>query len=797
MRILLVFFLLTVGLSAAAGDLNGTVTDANGEPLMFFNVLLKDTADVLIKAEVTDEQGRFRISGILPGDYRLEISGIGYETLRRELQLGRENTDLGVLQLQPAAETLEEVTVTAIKPIIQVEPDKTVFNVEGNLTTTGDSGFELLRKAPGVVIDNNDNLIVEGKSGVQIFINGRQSALRGTDLTSYLRSLQASDIEAIEIITQPSSRYDAAGNAGIINIRLRRARGMGMQGSANLGLTYGDFGRGNGSVRLNHRSQKLNVYGSASGYLGTRYNFLYLNRTQSGINLDARTDTEIEGRNLNLRGGADYLISDQQTLGLILEGYAGGYESRASSRTPVRPVGQALPDSILVAPNLFEGQSSSFSSNLNYVYEKEGGSRLNIDLDYVRYDSERDNYQPNFYFGPDERQLLSQSISSQISPTDIRILSGRIDYERSLLGGTVAVGAKVSEVQTGNTFSFFRIEDEQPIPDPTRSNAFQYDERVNAGYVNYRTSAGDWKVQAGLRVENTVSSGILTAAVSTDNEQVDRNYTNWFPSGGLTWQAAADHSLALIYSRRIERPDYQSLNPFRYPLDELSFRQGNPFLQPQYTDNVKLSHTFRYTLTTSLSYSYVSDFFAQVTQEAGQKSNFIITRNVADQQVYNISVSYPFSPASWWSVYANVYAYHAAFTANDPAFLAIDRSTFGFYAQNTFRLPKGISLEVSGWYLSPSIWGGTYQTDALGSLNLGLQKKFGESWSANLAVNDVLFTSFWTADTRYANISIDGTGGNDSRQVSLSLNYNFGHSDVKAQRKRETGLEEERNRIGE
>jgi iron complex outermembrane recepter protein len=256
------------------------------------------------------------------------------------------------------------------------------------------------------------------------------------------------------------------------------------------------------------------------------------------------------------------------------------------------------------------------------------------------------------------------------------------------------------------------------------------------------------------------------------------------------------NSLALTYSRRIERPNYRSLNPFEWKVDELSYAKGNAFLRPQYTDNLKLSHTYKYTLTTSLSYSYVSDFFAQITDTIETTRNFMMTQNIANQRVINLGVSYPFQVNNWWNVYMSVNAFYSSFEATNEKFTPIKQTTASLYGQNTFTLPKKWSMEVSGWFSTPSVWGGTYLCKSLGSLDLAVQKKFlDDKFSARLAVSDVFFTSYWRGDMTYGDLYISGRGGWESRQVRLNVSYNFGSNQVKSARNRRTGLEDEKGRI--
>ena len=421
---------------------------------------------------------------------------------------------------------------------------------------------------------------------------------------------------------------------------------------------------------------------------------------------------------------------------------------------------------------------------------------VNMDIDFGKYNSDRDAFQPNIYFDADEENVLRENITQQITPIDIDIVTFKTDYEQDLFKGKLGLGGKLSFINTNNVFDFFVQEGGNFVLDPLQSNTFDYSEQINAAYLNYNLKKGKWNVQAGLRMENTISEGDLSSAQQMDNDLVKRNYTDFFPSGGLTFQMNRKNQFALTYSKRIQRPNYSSLNPFEYKIDELSFSKGNPFLQPQYTDNVKLSHTFNYRLTTSISYSYVSDFFARVTVAEDNSRNFLTTLNVANQEIWNLGISYPKQLTKWWNLYLSVNAYTSKYIPTSPQFIGVSQETLSLYAQNTINLPAEFRMEISGWYSSPSIWGGTYRTNSLGSLNLAFQKKFlEEKLTARLAFNDILFTSPWAGTTQFGELFISGSGGNDSRQVAFSLSYNFGSNEVKKARSRKTGLEDEQKRI--
>lgn len=793
------FFLASSFLNAQSFSINGKIALENNEKTAVTSILLyPENSQTLVKAVVTDSNGNFIFSNIKTGNYLIKINYVGYQSYNSNVfSITDKNIELPLIALQKSTETLKEVVIKKQKPMVQVLADKTVFNVENTINATGTSGFELLRKAPGVVIDNNDNLIVEGKSGVLIYIDGKQSFLSGADLSNYLKTIQATDIEAIEIITQPSSKYDAAGNAGIINIKLKKNKNFGTNGSVSSGYNVGRFGTSLNSLSFNNRNKKNNFYGNYSNRFGKNYNFINLNRLQSNTLFDSRSSSVNETNANNIKLGYDYYANSRSTFGIVVSGNFNNGINNGKTRTPIRSFTASTIDSILVAKSDSYNKNYNLYSNINYRFQDTTGTSFNADFDYGKYNSDRTNYQPNFYYDTNESTILSQSINSQNTPITIDIFSLKSDYEQRLFKGKFGSGFKTSLVKTDNTFEVFNYPNGLPIFNLQLSNRFEFKENINAVYVNYNRLYKKFNFQFGLRVENTISEGNLISTQQTSNQTVKRSYTDFFPSGGITYQVNDRNSLAILYSNRIERPSYQSLNPFEFQIDELSFQKGNPFLRPQYTTNLKINHTYKYTLNTSLSYSYIRDFFAQVTEAEGDTRNFLITRNVANQQIINLGISYPFKVKEWWSVYMSVNAYQSKYMATNDTFTGITQETLSLYGQNNFSLPKDFNLEISGWFNSPSVWGGTYRTRSLGSLDIAIQKQFlSKKLTARLAFSDVLFTSPWRANATFPNLVITGDGGNDSRQVRFNLSYNFGSEQIKKSRNRNSGLEDEKNRIG-
>jgi hypothetical protein len=507
---LLAGLLSALGLDAQTVTLRGALEDEQGAPAPFLNVLLYTAgeAETLARTAISGEDGAFRLAA-LPGEYRLAVTGVGFAPFDTLLTLAADR-DLGTLTLPPSVEALDEVVVGAARPLVVVEADKMVFNVSDNLATTGDSGFDVLRKAPGVVVDQNDNIRVEGLSGVRVFLDGKPSVLRGEDLVNYLKSLRAEDIDRIEIVTQPSAKYDAEGNAGIIDIIRKREKGLGVQGSASAGAAYGDFARGNASLNLNYRARKLNLYGSYGGYYGRNTGFMYFYRRQGDNVFDQRSDTEFDRNSHNTRVGADWLLSSRHTLGALVTFDANDMDWRTDSRTEIFAFGESSADSILSAPNRTALLAFNGSANLNYRFEDTLGNTLSADLDYGRYHNTRNADQPNFYFGPDGVSLLSENITRQEAPTDVSLYSAKLDYSKRAGKHVLETGVKWTRVETDNSFSFFRTEGDEEFFDPERSNLFSYDESVYAAYASWNVAVGTaWKLNAGLRMEHTESLGDL------------------------------------------------------------------------------------------------------------------------------------------------------------------------------------------------------------------------------------------------------------------------------------------------
>ncbi len=800
--LLLVTSVMTLAAQSAETGLRGKIVDENQEPVAFASVVLLQTSDSsMVKAGYSEEDGSFLFADLPAGTYYVSISLVGYDTYRSpslEVESGH-MIAVGQIQLAPFATQLGEIVVASTKPIIEVKPDKTVFNIEGSVNAIGNNALELLRKAPGVVVDNNERLMLIGKSGVKIYIDGKQSVLGGDDLANYLKTIQSAQVESIEIITQPGSKYEAEGNAGIINIRLIRDKSLGTNATLSLEHSQSTHGRSNANLGVNHRTSSLNLFGNANYAHGDNENYNSFERTTPDIFAAQNNKGFNAWNNMSLRAGADLTSGKNATIGILFDGYMNQEDWGSQVLTRISPDPQTPITELLEGFNNIDQSRDNYNFNGNYRFDNRLGTVLNVDVDYGSFSSEGDSYQPNYYYDAVTGELTDTRIFTANTPTQIDISTLKADYERPFWGGSFGAGVKIALIHTDNTYQFFDILDGHPVLNTDRSNQFTYNENINAGYINFSRQWTKVGFQFGLRVEQTDSEGKLTSLNPQNGETVNQSYVDVFPSGGLTYQLNQKHSFRLNYSRRIDRPNYQDLNPFEFKLDEITFQKGNPFLRPQYSNSISISHTFNYTLNTTLTYSRTNDLMAQLTDTTGNTgAAFIRTENVAQQDLYSINVSYPFALGKRWNVFANtsVMNMHNKADFGDGKIVDIDATTFNIYMQHSFLLPKKFTLEISGWYNSPGIWGGNFATDDMWSVDAGIQKKvFQDRGNLKLGISDIFHTQEWSGENNFGGLAMKAMGGWESRQVKLNFTYLFGNTEVKEQRQRSTGLEAETRRI--
>lgn len=808
-RILSLLTILSCCVSATmAQQITGTVKDANGKPVGSANVaLLKAPDSAIVKLAVSDQSGVYRFAGIKEGKYMTSITYVGYQTVYSAPfdVAGNGTLALPEVSLTKLTGNLKNVVVTAKKPMIEVKADKTIVNVENSINAVGSDALELLRKSPGVLLDKDDVISLAGKNGVQVYIDGKPSPLTGADLAAYLKTLQSSQIEAIEIITNPSAKYEAAGNGGIINIRLKKNKAFGTNGTVTGGYNIGIYPKYNGGFSLNHRDRKINVFGNYNYNNSHNESFMNLYRVQLDTLFDQKSTMQFFNKSHNFKGGLDYFASKNSTIGVMVNGNISDNTFKNYSRTVISDNKTGVVDRILVADNSNISDRENVNFNLNYRYADSLNRSLNIDADYGIYNIKSDQYQPNYYYDPTGTTIESQYIYNMIAPSEIDIYSAKADYEQDFKKGRLGFGGKVSYVQTTNNFDRYNVYNSGKIMDSLRSNDFNYKENINALYVNYnRQLKGGIMIQAGLRMENTNAEGTSTGYTSSNggyttyDSTFNRNYTDFFPSAAVTFNKNPKNQWTINYSRRIDRPAYQDLNPFEFKLDEYTFQKGNTLLRPQYTNSISVTNTFNYRFTTTLNYSHVNDVFSQLIDTTEKSKSFITKKNLAEQDIISLNISIPFQ-YKWYSVFANINSYYTHYKADFGEGRTVDLDAFAMnlYVQQSFKLGKTTTAEVNAFYTSPSIWQGTFESKAMGGIDAGIQQTMLKSkLTMKATVTDIFQTMRWGGTSNFAGQYIKTNGGWESRQLRVSMVYRFGNTQVKAARQRKTAADDESKRVG-
>ena len=800
---LLLIFSVIIGQSIAQSSLKGVLYGNDTTVVPFANVALFSKADSnMVKIESTKENGSFILSNLKEGTYFVKATFVGFSDLIIDTITLAENESKDIGSIQFKSNKLDMVEITVQRAILEVKADRTIFNVEGTINSTGANALELLRKAPAVTVDNNDNISVLGRSGVRLFIDGKQLPLAGSDLSNYLKNLPADQIDRIEIITNPGAKYEAEGNAGIIDIRLKKDKNLGANGMLTSTVTQGELLRFGLSGSGNYRNKKFNVFGTAGVNRNDNFHNINFKNYQNDLFMDEINNTQSNADALSYRLGTDYFINSKNTIGFLYSGNTvfgeeiSFNEIKISDQATINKI-----DSVLVANNTGVSKSVQNTINLNYRFSTKNGKSLSVDLDYGNYDISRTRHQPNIYYNDSMTTIFSERASNFNIPINIGIYTGKLDYELNALKGKFGFGTKVSRVETKNTFEVFNVVGGNDMIDNSKSNLFNYNENVYAGYLSYsKKFSRKFSMVAGIRAEQTLATGeLITFDTAKQEDPVKLEYLNFFPSAGFTWNIKPKNTISLNYGRRINRPDYVVLNPFRNQLSELSIEKGNPFLKPEIVNNLELGYTLKYMYNFKLGYSVTTDKITRLIgpDDIKPQAGFISWDNLATQTVWSLNASLPFKFNKWWSAYVNGGVSHINNQADYGTEGSVDVQLFSYmvFAQNTFKLFKGIKADVSGYYSGPGVWGGAFVYDANWSISAGLQKTFfKDKLKANLKVNNIFNRIGWQGRSEFNGLLSTGNGMWDSRYISFSLSYNFGNQNVKKS-KHKAGLENESKRV--
>lgn len=814
---------IAIGMSSFAqtgGKISGSIKDGGNQKVIDAASvsLLKAKDSALVKVAVTDKDGNFSFENIKEGSYLVLATSIGHtKTYSSKINITPDDlsASTGVMQLVPSEKDMKEVLVISKKPLIERKLDRTIVNVDASITNTGNTALEVLEKAPGISVDKDGNISLKGKAGVIVYLDGRPSYLSGPDLANMLRNMTASQLEQIEIMTNPPAKYDAAGNAGVINIKTKKNKMFGYNGSITTGYTQGRYARLNEALSFNYRNKKVNFFSNFNYNRNHRAQELYIVRNMRDAStkaitsiFDQTTRMENQSHNYNAKVGLDYSVSKNTTLGVVLNGFYNPSLWESKSTTFIKNPDGSLNQQIN-SDTYNDEKWKNFSSNINFRTKLDtAGQELSADLDFIQYKAT--SFQPltSIYYNNIGNITDGPDVLNGTLPTNIKIYSGKVDYTLPLKkDAKFEAGFKTSFVNTDNNARYDSLKSGYNVLDSGRSNHFIYDENINAAYVNYNRPLGKkWTAQLGLRVENTNSNGISKGyTFNTAKNKFEytetkfkRSYTQLFPTVYLQYTANEKNQFVINYGRRIERPDYEDMNPFVHFLDRYTYEQGNPNLSPQFAHNIELSHTYKGFLTSTLNYTATTDIIQMVLEQNNlTNETFVKKANIASSQQIGLAVSANKSINKWWStnVYANVFNNHfKGIVGTEP--ISIGYTSFMVQLQQQFKFSKVWAAELSGFYRSKGLEGVIY-IKPMAQVNAGISKQvLKNKGSLRLNVRDIFAGGVFRGYSKYGVVDANFKNVNDSRAVSLTFTYRFNKGKLKASSsKRNSGASEEQNRV--
>jgi hypothetical protein len=799
--LIFVFLLSSLQLEAKERiQLSGEVKDASGEILPFANVaLLEAGSEKLVTGSVSDDQGRFTISTSQTGKFKLKVSSIGFETFESEVfeLADGSSKDFGTIALEEEIAALGEVTVRSSRPEVVIQADKTIVNVEGTVMAEGSTALDVIGRSPGVYVDSDGNINLNGRSGVIVLIDDRQTYMSADDLANFLRAMPADNIKSIEVINNPPARYDAEGSAGVLNIKLKKNTANGINGSVQVGHQYNGLHAPFTGATVNVRQGKWTSNASLNYNEWARVTDLDIFRRfqlDEGVSdFDQVAALTMRRRNVFFNGGTDYAINDRHSVGMSLQASTSrGKEDGTSLTNITNPSTPAI--NYLEALNDGESESRRFFTNFHYVGSLDTlGTRLTADIDYTVMETGSLGMLNNRYWMNEHQNLSSDRIRTE-NEMFYTIFTSKVDFTKPLNDKvTLETGAKGSWVRSDNDLDIQRGMAEEPLQPHPSSNEFIYHENVLAGYVTLKGPISSrLEYQAGLRGEHSDITGN-----SVTMNRVDRQrYFDLFPSMYLQHKVSENYEIVYNINRRITRPNYRLLNPFVFYVDPLTTERGNPNLRPQYANNFEMNHIFKQSYQFSISYSRIFNSFTQILEQNEEtRESTIQIQNLDRAENFNIRMTIPFDITDWWSTSNMLHLYYNRFQSPlGDELLDMDQYSGMVRSQHNITLPKGFKMEIMGIYLSPFLEGQA-RIQSVGWVDAGITKTFkDDKFSLTVNATDVFRTQRFRVNVLFDQIDTRISQYNSMQGVRFTLRYKFNRGEAFRVSNR-SGSKEERDRL--
>jgi len=696
--------------------------------------------------------------------------------------------------LKPKTTVLQQATVTGRTPPIEKKKDRTIINVDASPANTGSTVLEVLERSPGVTVDRNGGISLNGKPGVLIMIDDKPTYLNGDDLNNLLSSMNAAQVAKIELIANPPARYDAAGNAGIVNIKTKKNNNAGFNGSITTAYAQGVYPKSNNNLVVNYKKNKFNAFLNYSindvKYLTNLYAYRKYYDQDKNVTAILQQPSYFTGTVVNntAKTGFDYSPSKNTTVGLELTGMSirrnGNNISHANWLDPAGNI-----DSSVLTKTTPLNTFKNGAINLNARQTLAKTTEVRLNLDYLHY-----------------RMLGKQDFDNQLQeaggydsvfrssiPTTIDIYTGKLDLETPVGKNiTLQTGTKLSSSHTDNAATYEDWENQQWVIDETRSNHFVYQENIQAVYASIESKFHKISFQAGVRYEHTGYTANQFGNSLQKDSTISRNYGSLFPSGYLSYAIDSLQSITFTVGRRLDRPAFQTLNPFLYIINKYTYDTGNPYLLPQYSWNFELTHQYGELLTTTLSYSRLTNYFSQIFLSDSTGTILFYTQgNVGTVNNYGVSESINAKPVRWWTLQLGAFFNHKQFRGFNGNNYTSTVSQLTLNLDNQISFNKGYTAEVSGFYTTRArndIQELLYPT---GQASVAASKTvLNKKGTVKLSFRDIFYTNAMEGLTSFPDATEYFKMKRDSRVIALSFTYRFGKA-FKVVRHQDGATEEE------
>lgn len=797
-----IFCLLSANAQNSTASITGAVTDTEktGIDAALIWLVTPDGGTSIAQA-ITGTDGKFSIPCV-DKDVKLMITCLGYSSYVSEVFNAGTARDFGTIILSDEFQQLGDVVVIGekMRPVIEQKAGKLIFNVENSINAQGSNAYEVLKQTPGVTVDDGSKSIsINGRGSILVMLNGKQTYMQQSEVVDLLKSTPSSNIKSIEVMSNATAQYDAAGSGGILNIVLKKDRAAGYNMTINAGISYWLNPKQNTELSFNYNHKKLNLYGNYSHNFGYTGLFYGGTRKQSGELFDTHSDDTDKRNTVATSLGLDYEISANHQIGAQASGnflFGPGLIKTTNQVYDAYENGNLL-YSIYSESDYYHQVANRYNFNANYKYELPEEKSLTFDFDYSIFRGDSKNNQPNTYYSPDNK-IDSILNYRSFGKRDIDLYAVTTNYKQSLWKGSLMAGAKYSNVASKNGYNLYDTTGESEMLDLDASNDFHYTESILAAYLLYDFGLLDkWQFNIGCRLEYTHSNGHLLPLAGSSHQEshVRRDYVDLFPSAGITYNLNESSTFSISYGKRIDRPVYSDLNPIEQPLDGLSSWKGNPFLKPQKTHRVGLQYQYRKT-SVELSYSKTVDYRVGITDTLGKDKTVMIPLNLGTQKYFGMALSQALRLFHTWDINLSGRVYHLdnKMAFDEKRFYHRQRWAYGFSLQTSFPLFWGMRSEILGVYSSKRQGGSTDVMGDNGLVNIGFQKKFlDDRLMLKLALSDVFWTSNWDGVNRFDNFEAVGYGYGETRLVKLNVTFKFGSS--KKNYSRQSSIESEMNRF--